>query len=245
MSGTTRRGSNSPNNAHYTVYHSGGSTDVYVNQQVYGSEWVSLGTFVFAPGTDRPGDPRRSGPSGQDDRGRRRSFPDYRSAGAEFRAAWVDVFHEGLQNKEQVDDVFRRLLAGGATVSDIANWDGASWSELSSGMTDKVNALTVYNGQLIAGGDFTTAGGVAAKYIAAWDGTEWSALGDKPMNARVHALTVFNNELIAGGLFTVVDEAAGENKVTVNYIAKWNGTSWSALGSGMNGRVYALTVCQQ
>lgn len=29
---------------------------------------------------------------------------------------------------------------------------------------------------------------------------------------------------------------------TVNYIAKWNGSSWSALGSGLNGNVYALAV---
>ena len=27
-----------------------------------------------------------------------------------------------------------------------------------------------------------------------------------------------------------------------NYIAKWNGSAWSALGSGMNGAVYALAV---
>src|SRR5204863_176191 len=27
-----------------------------------------------------------------------------------------------------------------------------------------------------------------------------------------------------------------------NYIAKWNGTSWSALGSGMNSSVYALSL---
>ena len=42
--------------------------------------------------------------------------------------------------------------------------------------------------------------------------------------------------LYAGGEFT---SAGG---VAANYIAKWNGSSWSALGSGMNGIVYALTV---
>jgi hypothetical protein len=31
-----------------------------------------------------------------------------------------------------------------------------------------VSALAVYNGQLIAGGEFTSAGGVPAKNIAAW-----------------------------------------------------------------------------
>jgi hypothetical protein len=35
-------------------------------------------------------------------------------------------------------------------------------------MDDWVYALTVYNGELIAGGHFTTAGGVTCDYIAAW-----------------------------------------------------------------------------
>ena len=39
-----------------------------------------------------------------------------------------------------------------------------------------------------------------------------------------------------GGLF----ETAGG--VSANYIAKWNGSSWSALGSGVDGTVYALAV---
>ena len=42
--------------------------------------------------------------------------------------------------------------------------------------------------------------------------------------------------LYAGGVFTT---AGG---VTVNRIAQWDGTRWSALGSGMNGSVSALTV---
>lgn len=43
-------------------------------------------------------------------------------------------------------------------------------------------------------------------------------------------------DLYAGGTFTT---AGG---VTVNRIAKWNGTTWSALGSGMPSAVLALAV---
>ncbi|MEI7634167.1 MAG: hypothetical protein WCK47_07785, partial [bacterium] len=43
-------------------------------------------------------------------------------------------------------------------------------------------------------------------------------------------------DLYAGGWF---DTAGG---VTVNYIARWDGSSWSALGSGMNSSVLALAV---
>ena len=53
------------------------------------------------------------------------------------------------------------------------------------------------------------------------------------MNNTVRALTVFDDgsgpALYAGGAFTT---AGG---VAANHIAKWNGSSWSALGSGMNG----------
>jgi len=62
-------------------------------------------------------------------------------------------------------------------------------------------------------------------------------------NGPVEALAVFDNgsgpALYAGGSFTTAGGAAG------NHIAKWNGSSWSALGSGMSGMnssVWALTV---
>ena len=43
-------------------------------------------------------------------------------------------------------------------------------------------------------------------------------------------------DLYAGGYFTTAGGAAA------NYVAKWNGSAWSALGSGMNNYVYALAV---
>lgn len=68
------------------------------------------------------------------------------------------------------------------------------------------------------------------------DDVFWSPLDSVGTNNVVYALTVYGNKLIAGGLFTL---AGGD---TVNYIAAWDGVSWSPLGSGMNGTVYALTV---
>jgi peptidoglycan hydrolase-like amidase len=89
-------------------------------------------------------------------------------------------------------------------------------------------ALTVYNGELIAGGEFTYAGGVTCNGIARWNGSQWQPLGTG-MNGslRCRALTVYNGELIAGGWFTT---AGG---VTCNYIARWNGSQWQPLGTGM------------
>jgi hypothetical protein len=52
------------------------------------------------------------------------------------------------------------------------------------------------------------------------------------MNGPVSALAVSGSDLYAAGNFTT---AGG---TTANYIAKWNGSSWSALGLGMSGRFF-------
>mgnify|MGYP001363851805 CR=1 FL=1 len=135
--------------------------------------------------------------------------------------------------------------AGGVAANRIAKWDGSSWAPLGSGLNNDVRALTVYDDgggpELYAGGDFTSAGGVAANRIAKWDGSSWAPLGSGVNGpGTVAALTVYDDgrgpELYAGGVFGT---AGG---VAVGNIAKWDGSSWAALGSGLNGEVRALTV---
>jgi hypothetical protein len=131
--------------------------------------------------------------------------------------------------------------AGGVSATNIAQWNGSSWSALGSGIFNNsgfsgyVAALAVSSNTLYAGGWFLTAGGVSAKYIAQWNGSSWSALGTG-MNNTVNALAVSGSTLYAGGSFT---KASG---VTARYVAQWNGSSWSALGSGMSNSVNALAV---
>ena len=43
-------------------------------------------------------------------------------------------------------------IAAGKNTNYIAKWDGSTWRPLGSGMNSYVNTVTVYNGQLIAGG---------------------------------------------------------------------------------------------
>ncbi len=79
-----------------------------------------------------------------------------------------------------------------------------------------MDALTVLDGRLYAGGYFTTAGGVAVSNIACWDlaAQTWSDLGSGT-NGVVNALAVLDGKLYAGGSFTT---AAG---VTLNRVACW------------------------
>jgi hypothetical protein len=134
------------------------------------------------------------------------------------------------------------LVAGSA--SSVQRWDGANWSALATaggGLSGGVRALaTMPNGDLVAGGFFFNAGGVSANSIASWNGTNWSALGTGMAGDAsfqgVYCLTAMpNGDLVAGGAFS---EAGG---VSAHHIARWNGTSWSALGFGMYGQcVYCL-----
>jgi hypothetical protein len=134
--------------------------------------------------------------------------------------------------------------AGGVPAKAIARWDGTTWSALGVGMTDwrpgffpTVHSMAVFNGDLIAGGDFTLADGDTAKFVARWDGTSWNNLG-LGTTALVYDVIVYNQKLVVGGFFST---AGG---MTVNRLASWDGASWSSFGSGMEGWVDALAVYQ-
>ncbi|MDB5234549.1 MAG: hypothetical protein JWR44_1542 [Hymenobacter sp.] len=122
--------------------------------------------------------------------------------------------------------------AGGVAASNVAKWDGTTWSPLGAGTggtAGLVRTLAVApNGDLYAAGDFTLAGGQPASRIARWNGTAWTSLGSG-MVLPVYALAVAaNGDLYAGGAFL---QAGG---VAASRIAKWNGTVWSPVGGGMN-----------
>ena len=104
-------------------------------------------------------------------------------------------------------------------------------------------ALTVYNGNLIASGDFSLAGGVLANSVAQWNGTSWSALGNGidvgdgfTLDGSALALAVYGGNLIVDGDFV--------KPGTLEHLRQWNGTAWSALGNGtgVNNTIYALSV---
>jgi hypothetical protein len=64
----------------------------------------------------------------------------------------------------------------------------------------------------------------------------WSGFPGGGMNDWVYSSTIYNGDLIVGGKFTGVDG------VNANHIARWDGSTWSALGDGVNGKVNALVV---
>ena len=139
----------------------------------------------------------------------------------------------------------RFTLAGGVPVNNIAFWDGMSFSALGSGLEVgpeglDVWDLAVYQGNLIAAGDFRIAGGLPIRGIASWNGTTWDSLGTGMRNEMssldyVRSLHVDGDVLYAGGDFETM------GGVTVGNVAKWDGEAWSPI-EGALGRAVSFGV---
>ncbi len=110
------------------------------------------------------------------------------------------------------------LLAGSHLFQRLITWDGSQWETLGDGpgTFGGVNALTTWNGQLVAAGSFV----VGSSCVALWNGTAWQPLGSHLETVTV--LTVWGGNLVAGGYTT----AGG---VDTAFIRVWNGTAWSSL----------------
>ncbi len=120
--------------------------------------------------------------------------------------------------------------AGGVPANNLAKWNGSAWSSVgigtNNGVEGGVRALAINGTNLYVGGGFIrelTTG--TADNLAKWDGSAWSSIGNP--DSSVHALLLVGTNLYAGGYFTTVDG------VTVNNIARFNGTEWLAMADGV------------
>ncbi len=121
----------------------------------------------------------------------------------------------------------------------ITKWNGNNWTELGTGIhalnpNNYVISLTTDKlGNVYAAGDFTDSN--YREYVAKWDGVNWTKLGTgvNSLNAwgQINIITTdkFGNVYAAGG-FT--DSGALPNGHP--YVAKWDGVSWTELGTGPN-----------
>ena len=110
------------------------------------------------------------------------------------------------------------------------------WSPLGPGLNNICRCFTIWNGQVVAGGQFTASGGDPVQGVATWDGAVWQPLGALGLNNTVWAITEFGGDLVAAGDFTTAGGTAALR------IASWNGSTWTAFGAGFNGTVRSLAV---
>jgi trimeric autotransporter adhesin len=124
--------------------------------------------------------------------------------------------------------------------NNIAKWNTntQSWSALGVGVDGEVLALAVHDSLVYVGGEFYAAGAVTTTRIAVWDGSGWSALSTGA-NAVVHAIAISSGEAYVGGEFTQAGGCTGADNGCY-FVADWNSSGWSALGTGMNSYVFAM-----
>ncbi len=124
-----------------------------------------------------------------------------------------------------------------------------TWSALGGGLNNRVNALVWHDGGLYAGGMFTQInGGGSASRVARWDPATngWEPVGNNGngVSDRVMAMAVMDGDLYVGGEFQSVN--FGPNSLTASFVARWDGSQWSALetatGEGVDGLVWALAA---
>jgi len=124
--------------------------------------------------------------------------------------------------------------SGNPNATNIAKWNGTTWTELGSGLNGQVFSIVINRGEVFAGGGFTNAGGIpGANGIARWDGEKWNALGEGLF--FVTTIAVAESGIYAGGVF----ENAG-NDPDADKIARWDGSAWHALGTGMGPTTYQI-----
>ena len=134
---------------------------------------------------------------------------------------------------------------GGVSANNIAFWNGSNWSPMGTGTNGEVLQLKFdQNGNLYIAGVFSTANGITVNNIARWQNNTWFALTDSATNSsgtnnEVRSIGIDpSNNVYVGGNF---DTAGG---VSASRIARWNGTNWTALGSGTSGFVQAITIAE-
>lgn len=133
-------------------------------------------------------------------------------------------------------------MGGVADTAYIARWDGSAWNALGTGTNGPVYALAISIANLLyVGGSFTTANGVTHNRIAPFDAdalTWGSAMSSGVDNNIVRALAVTPNaDLYVGGTFTSVSSVSN-----TAYIARWDGSAFTALSTGLDNDVYALAA---
>ncbi len=130
--------------------------------------------------------------------------------------------------------------------SEVARRVGDTWRGTGGGLRWHSASAVVWDPdgsggtppKFIAGGEFHGAGDVRASKIALWDGEVWQNMGDA--SSAVTALGIWEPsriqppQVIAAGYFSAI------GGTTARRIARWDGSAWHALGTGLDGLALAM-----
>ncbi|MCK4340657.1 MAG: hypothetical protein KAY37_02895 [Phycisphaerae bacterium] len=201
----------------------GGDDPTVYALAVYGVDLVAGGDFETAGGLPAPLMARWDGST-------------WSNMGTEEAVMWGEVWTlVVLDNKLYAAGDLMTL----GPVRHVAEWDGNTWNNI--GVVDgAVSVVGECNGELYAGGSYSSIGGTPTDYLAEFRPPYWFTVGAMPGGAHdwveVRALAVYQDELYVGGDFPMVGDEWMAN------IAKWDGTAWSCPGGGVDYDIDALAV---
>jgi hypothetical protein len=129
------------------------------------------------------------------------------------------------------------------------------WIRLNRGANNWVNTMHVVNSDTVyVGGNFSAVRNgspfISARRVVGYTypigdpPARYFALGDETgngVNDAVLAITDFGGNIVVGGQFDTATNSGG-GAIVANRIATWDGTLWSALGTGVSGGLYAPHV---
>lgn len=117
--------------------------------------------------------------------------------------------------------------------SALVRWTGSTWEGV-GGVSGQINCLTVYNGELIVAGNFSTVGGQFLPRIARFNGSAFSPLTNTQTTATPRAMCVHAGKLYVGGL------PGSYGGVFSQCIASWDGATWEAVPGINGGQLYGM-----
>jgi hypothetical protein len=107
-------------------------------------------------------------------------------------------------------------------------WDGTAWKSAGLDIGNPVTAMTVSGENLYLGDE--------SGNVSKLDGAQWADVGapNGPGGSSIRAIAVAGPDLYIAGGFSIPGLTHG--------VARWNGSEWSSLGSGVTGGALALSV---
>lgn len=156
------------------------------------------------------------------------------------------------------------VYAGEYRVNSLAQWKGATWTPLGTGIQGGISnrkisslfsiqgyisTLGAYDGGIIVAGDYSGIGGVTASCLALYKNSTFAEFGggvngaftipgNSTSELSVECILVDGKDVYIGGTF---QNAGGK---LVNNIARWDGTQWNDLGGGVqnNGQTASAKI---
>jgi hypothetical protein len=128
--------------------------------------------------------------------------------------------------------------AGGVAATNIACWNGATWSPLGMGLHNEFGGglgsrLAIVGSDLYVTGTFSRAGGVPDQNFAKWDGSSWSSIDSSFQMGTRSPLIVSGSTLYAG----LILSSDGLHKG----VGKWDGADWAMIGP-VDGTVISMAL---